>query len=50
MLVALFLPSQITGEGRAEVSVILGMERGPEEALPTQWMINSLVRLNWLDE
>ena len=49
-LAALFILSQITGEARAQVSVILGMERGPEEALPTQWMINSLVRLNWLDE
>lgn len=49
-LVAQFLPSQITGEARTEIAVILSLARGPDESLPNQWMITSLVRLNWLDE
>lgn len=49
-LAALFNPSQITGEARVDAAVIVGLARGPEESLPTQWMITSLSRLNWLDE
>lgn len=49
-LVAEFVPSQITGEARTEIAVILGLARGPEESLPNQWMITNLIRLNWLDE
>lgn len=45
-----FVPSQITGEAQSEISVVLGLEPGPEDALPSQWMIRKLVRLNWLDE
>lgn len=49
-LVAQFLPSQITGEARSEIAVIVSLARGPDESLPNQWMITNLVRLNWLDE
>lgn len=49
-LIAEFIPSQITGEAKTEVAVIVGLEHGPTEALPNQWMITRLVRLSWLDE
>jgi hypothetical protein len=49
-LIALFAPSQITGEVQSEVQVCLGLKPGPAEALPSQWMIADLTRLDWLDE
>ena len=49
-LVALFSPSQITGEVRREAQVTLGMEPGPEEGLPNQWVIQNLTSLDWLDQ
>lgn len=49
-LLAQFVPSQITGEALSEVAVVVVLERGPTEALPNQWIITNLLRLNWLDE
>jgi hypothetical protein len=49
-LLALFVPSQITGEMQNDAAVVLGLQPGPDESLPNQWMIRKLVRLNWLDE
>ena len=49
-LLALFVPSQITGETQTDAAVVLGLQPGPEESLPNQWMISRLVRLSWLDE
>jgi hypothetical protein len=46
----LFLPSLITGESQREVQVILRLGQGEAESLSNQWLIEDLVRLNWLDE
>jgi hypothetical protein len=49
-LLALFVPSQITGETQTDAAVVIGLQPGPDESLPNQWMIRKLVRFSWLDE
>ncbi len=46
----LFVRSQITGETQTEVQVLLALAPGPESGLPSQWMIEELRGLTWLDE
>lgn len=46
----LFLPSPITGESQSEIQVILRLGQGEAESLSSQWLIEDLVSLNWLDE
>ena len=48
-LFAVFMPSEITGEARAQMPVILSLGRGPDESLPNQWMITKVVQLSWLE-
>jgi hypothetical protein len=50
LLYSQFLPGTLTGEMRAEVPVLLVLNRGRTETLPNQWMISKVVRLSWLDE
>jgi hypothetical protein len=49
-ILALFTASPITGEYQSEARVILNLERGEQEILPSQWMIKSLIAENWLDQ
>jgi hypothetical protein len=49
-LMKLFIPSQITGEAQSEVQVTLGLEPGPEDGLPNQWIVRDIISLTWLDE
>lgn len=49
-IMAIFATSRITGEYQTEVKVILNLERGEQQILPSQWMARNLIAANWLDQ
>lgn len=46
----LFSVSPITGQYQSEAKVILNLNRGDQELLPSQWMVKGLIASNWLDQ